>query len=201
VIYVEYISRRPGISLAEFHDAMNKGQEGWDADYAEDQLIWSAGRTWRLGPEPEYLGVWYTPNAGLERIDGWDRIFREGHAEVHEHRVRRAARLDAAGCYDALREPVRLRGGTYYAEFFRATGDRAAIGEHFEQRRAKHPGLTLGLLALRIGRLGPEPGGLAVWQIPDFAALAEIARELDGVREPIELVIAGTYADLGQEIL
>lgn len=42
---------------------------------------------------------------------------------------------------------------------------------------------------------------MAVWTIPDFAALDEIARELDGAHEPIELVTAGTYADFGHEIL
>ena len=37
--------------------------------------------------------------------------------------------------------------------------------------------------------------------LPEFAALEEIAGELDGVDEPIELVTAGTYADFGREIL
>ncbi len=201
MIYVEYISRRPGVSLAEFHQVMRQGQEGWGADYVEDQLVWSAGRTWRLGPEPEYLGVWYSPNHGFERIDDWDRIFRSGHAEVHEQGVRRVARLDAAGCYEALREPIRLRGQTYYAEFFRPTDDHAAIQGFFERRVQAHPGLTLGLLAVRIGRLAPEPGGLAVWALPSFATLREIATELVGVGRPIELVAAGTYADVGEEIL
>jgi hypothetical protein len=187
--------------LPEFHAAMTQGQEGWDATYTEDQLLWSAGRTWRLGPEPEYLGVWYSPGFGFERIDDWDRIFRSGHADVHENKVRRAARLDAAGCYDALRDPVRMQGGTYYAEFFRPTGDQAAIRQFFDERLERHPRFSLGLLALRIGRLAPEPGGLAVWTIPSFASLAEIARELDDRREPIELVTAGNYADIGQEIL
>jgi hypothetical protein len=201
VIYVEYISRRPGISLAEFHAAMRQGQEGWDAAYAEDQLIWSAGRTWRLGPEPEYVAVWHSPGFGFERIDDWDRIFRSGHADVHEQGVRRAARLDAAGCYDALHEPILARGGSYYAEFFRPTAEPPAIRDFFAARADRHPRLILNLLAHRVGRLAPEPGGIAVWTLPSFAALAEIARELDNVREPIDLVTAGTYADIGQEIL
>ena len=40
-----------------------------------------------------------------------------------------------------------------------------------------------------------------MWTIPNFAVLESIASELDGVREPIELVSAGTYADVGREIL
>jgi hypothetical protein len=201
MIYVEYISRRPGIALAEFHAAMLRGQEGWDGAYSEDELIWSAGRTWRLGPEPEYVGIWHSPGFGFERIDDWDRIFRSGHAEIHEREVRRVARLDAAGCYDALLDPVRAHGGTYYAEFFRGTDSLAAIRDFFVARAGRHPHLTLNLLAQRIGRLAPEPGGLALWTLPSFAALGDIARDLDLVREPIELVTAGTYADIGQEIL
>ncbi len=201
MIYVEYISRRPGVSLEQFHEAMIAGQEGWDTTYGEDQLIWSAGRTWRLGPEPEYLGVWHTPGRGFDRIDDWDRIFRAGHAEIHEAGVRRAARLDAAGCFNPLGEPVRLRNGTYYAEFFRPTDAGAAIRAFFDERAARYPRFTLGLLATRVGRLAPEPGGIAIWQIPSFAALAEIATELDSVNQPIELVTAGTYVDIGQEIL
>ena len=40
-----------------------------------------------------------------------------------------------------------------------------------------------------------------MWVLPEFAALEEIARDLDGTDEPVELVTAGTYADFGREIL
>lgn len=201
LIYVEYISRRPGVTLAEFHAGVQAGQEGWDASFDDDQLVWNAGRTWRLGPTPEYLGVWYSPHAGFDRIDAWDRIFRSGHADIHEQGFQKVATIDAAGCYRPLREPVRARGATYYAEFFRPGPDSERIGQFFDERVRRHSSLTLNLVVERIGRLAPDPGGLAVWSIPNFAALEAIASELDGVREPIELVAAGTYADVGQEIL
>ncbi|HLZ09702.1 MAG TPA: hypothetical protein VKT80_14020 [Chloroflexota bacterium] len=201
MIYVEYISRRPGVTLADFHAAVETGQEGWDATYQEDHLIWSAGRTWRLGPAPEYLGVWYSPHADFERIDDWERIFRGGEAEIHENVFRKVATIEAAGCYRPLREPVRARGQTYYVEYFRPGTDSNQTSRFFEERARRHAGFTLNLLVERIGRLAPEPGGIAVWSIPTFAALASIASELDGLREPIELVAAGTYADVGQEIL
>jgi hypothetical protein len=201
MIYVEYISRRPGVDLAAFHAAVATGQEGWDAEYAEDQLVWSAARTWRLGPAPEYLGVWYTPGGSLARIDDWDRIFRSGHADVHENVFRHAAIIERAGCYQPLREPVRARDGIYYAEYFRPNADSTAIERFFDERIRQHPNFTLNLLVQRIGLLAPEPGGIAVWTIPSFAALATIASELDRVREPIELISAGTYVDVGREIL
>ena len=59
----------------------------------------------------------------------------------------------------------------------------------------------LNLLAQRIGKLAPDPGGLGLWTIPSFAALEDLARDLDGISEPVELVAAGTYADTGREIL
>ena len=201
MLYVEYVSRRPGVALTEFHAAVNEAQAGWDDAYGEDRLLLNVGRTWRLGPEPEYFAVWHAPAHGLDRIDDWDRIFRAGAMERHEQLFRRVARIDTAGCYDALREPLVGRGGTYYAELFRPTGSREEIARFYDGRIARRAGLRLNLVALRIGKLGPEPGGLAVWTVPSFASLEQLARELDGVREPIELVSAGTYADTGQEIL
>ena len=200
MIYVEYVSRRPDVPLDDFHATVNQAQAGWDDEHGEDRLVANLGRTWRLGPEPEYLAAWYTPAQGLDRIDDWDRIFRAGAAERHEQLFRRVARIEAAGCYDALREPVRASGGTYYLEVFRPTGAPEAIAAFYDER-VRRRGFVLNLLARRIGKLGHEPGGLALWTIPRFAALEGLARELDGVLDPIELVAAGTYHDTGQEIL
>src|SRR5262249_37926402 len=196
VIYVEYLSRRPGIGLEEFHAAVNRAQAGWDDEHGEDRLLANVGRTWRLGPEPEYFAAWHTPDQGLGRVDDWDRVFRRGAAQRPEQVFGRVARIDAAGCYDALREPVRARGGTYYLELFRPTGPAEAIVRLYEERARDRP-LLLNLLARRVGRLGPEPGGLALWPGPRVARLEELGR----VGEPVELVAAGTYADTGQEIL
>ena len=52
--------------------------------------------------------------------------------------------------------------------------------------------LTLGMGTIQGGRSGT---------IPDFAALGEIADELNDVHRPIELETVGTYADFGQDIL
>ena len=201
MLYIEYISRRPGVDLAAFHAGVTQGQEGWDSGYGEDQLIVSLGRTWRLGPEPEYMTVWHLPQATFDRIDAWDRIFRSGEADPLEQPFFRVARIDVAGCYTPLIEPVRARNGTYYVEFFRANGKREAVRTFYAERARHHHRFKLNLLAHRIGKLGPEPGGLAIWTLPSFEALAEIAQELDGVHQPVKLVTAGTYADVGREIL
>ena len=200
LVYIEYISRLPGVDPETFRAQAAKGQEGWDSGY-EDELVLSVGRTWRLGPQPEYMTVWHTRNAGLERLDAWDRIFRSGEADDLEQAFFQVARIDVAGCYNPLLSPVPARKGTYYAEFFGALDTTDNVRSFFESRAKRHPDFTLNLLVQRIGKLAPEPGGLAVWTIPDFAALDSIATELDQSDAPIRLFTAGTYADFGSEIL
>ncbi len=118
LIYIEFISRRPGVALEAFHAVAGGGQEGWAGDYDDDIAVLNLGRTWRMGPEPEYLTAWYSPSAGLERLDEWERIFKSGDAERFEEPFRLAARIDRSGAYEPLLEPVVGSAGRYYAEFF-----------------------------------------------------------------------------------
>lgn len=203
LVYVEYRSRRPDLDLALFHAIVGRRTDIWADSYPEDRLVLSIGRTWRLGPEPEYLVIYYTPGSGLERLREWERIFTSGEAERLEAQTRATGRIDAAGCYVPLTEPVESRGGRYYLEFFELAPGRSRehVARYFEERGASHPSFVLHLLADRIGRLGPDPPGLAVWGIPGYEALDEIAEELNGVEDPIRLVRAGLYADIGEEIL
>lgn len=211
MIYIEYISRRPGVGLAEFHEKMLAAQRGWDAEHGEDVLLWAGGRTWRLGPDPEYLTIWHTPGQGVERLAGWDAIFRAGGAERHEQGFARVARIDRAGCYEALLHPLAVSqvapaapsepNRAYYVEFFRAADSPTEIAAAYQERARRHPRLQLNLLAHRIGGLAPDPGGIALWTLPELGYLAEIAAELDGQRGPVELAAAGVYADVGMEIL
>ena len=234
MIYIEFTSRRPQPGLREndrgalapesfesqlqrFHRAVIAGVNDWEGSWSEDQMILSIGRTWRLGPEPEYLTVWNTPTAGLGRIDDWDRVFRSGEADAIEKPFREMARIERAGCYEAVLEPIRqsaMSGGMqqtdaspraenriYYAEFFEPVGKRDEIRELYAKRAASHSELTLALCALRIGKLAPDPGGLAVWTLPSYGALAAIARDLDAMSAPVRLATAGVYNDVGREIL
>jgi hypothetical protein len=125
LIYIEFISRRPGVALEAFHAVAGGGQTGWAGDYDDDVPLLNLGRTWRMGPEPEYLTAWYSPSAGLE----------------------------------------------------------------------------LNLLIDRIGHLGPDPRGLAFWGAPSYGALDAIARELEGIEQPIRLVTTALYNDFGAETL
>ena len=218
MIYIEFISRRPQPGLREneqgslavesfeselqrFHRAVLAGQSGWEGSWSEDQLILSVGRTWRLGPDPEYMTIWYTPTAGTSRIDAWEKVFRSGQAAGIEKPFREVAQIDRAGCYDALLPPKPQKSGIYYAEFFEPFGSNDEIRALYEKRAGAHADLMLALCAVRIGKLAPEPGGLAIWTVPSYGALADIARDLDGMVEPVHLATAGVYNDVGTEIL
>jgi hypothetical protein len=203
LIYIEFISRRPGVSLEHFHSIAGELQAGWAADYSDDQLLLKLGRTWRIGPEPEYLAIWFNREAGLERLDEWERVFRSGEIAAIEDPMEIAARLDTAGCYEPLVDPVQGVSGPYYAEFFDfADGaSRQEVVDSYSQRRKAHDDLELHLLCDRIGHLGREPRGLAIWGLESYADLESIARDLDEVPEPVRLVDTALYANLGDEIL
>ena len=200
LVYIEFISRRPGIGLHEFHAVVGGGQRGWAGDYGDDRCVLNVGRSWRMGPEPEYLCAWYTPGEGIERIDEWERVFRSGDADAYEEPFRLAGRIDRAGCYDPLVEPVAGSKGRYYGEWFEPAADDGAVRAFYEQRAARHPELELNLLVRRIGKLGPDPCGLAVWWHVLLVGAAGIARDAapDG---PVRTVAAGLYSVLGKETL
>lgn len=201
MIYIEYCSRRPGVDLKEFHDAWKNGQEGWGGSYGEDQLAWAGGRTWRLGPEPEYVAVWRVAEAGFERFDDWDRIFKSGDADNFEDPFFAAARIEVGGCYKELTEPVHMKGKRYFVEYFAPTGTDSEIKALYQERAARHAGHDLLVLATRIGKLAPDPGGIAVWSMDNFAEMGNLAQDLDGTETPVQLATVGVYADVGEEEL
>lgn len=203
LVYLEFISRRPGVSLEQFHAVAGQGQSGWAGDNAEDVLLANLGRSWRTGPEPEYIAFWHTRAKGLERFDDWERIFRSGVAEQFEEPFRLAARIERGGSYDALLEPVPVDTERCYLEFFDfADGaGRDEVRASYEERAGTHHDLKLNVLLDRIGRLGPNPRGIAVWGLPSWAALEGIARDLDGGDGPVRLVDAGMYSEFGKETL
>jgi hypothetical protein len=203
LVYIEFISRRPGVSVEAFHFAAGRGQTGWSSEHSDDVLLLNLGRTFRTGPEPEYVAVWYTPAAGLERVGEWERIFASGEADHLEETFRLAARIDRAGCYEPLLEPVPGRDGLYYGEYLDVapSATREELAAFFESRRDRHDALTLNLACDRIGGLGPGPRCLAVWTLPGWEALDSIARDLDGVDDPVRLIEGALYRDLGAETL
>ena len=88
LVYIEYISRRPGVGLEVFHKVLELGQGGWGDDYQDDVTLLGVGRSWRMGPEPEYMHIWYTPKEGLGRIDFWRIFGAQAAPSVRDSRIR-----------------------------------------------------------------------------------------------------------------
>jgi hypothetical protein len=204
LVYVEYITPRPGVHISEFHRIARHQQETWAARFGDDRLLLNLARTWRIGPHPPYLTIWYREAAGLEQLDEWQRVFSSGDAEDIEDAINLVIQIDAAGCYRPLVEPSPAQRPAYYGEFFEpaAGASEADVRAFFGERAGRHHDLRLNLLADRIGHLGPDPRGFAIWSAPEFGALGAIVEELaDADGAPIDLVRAGLYAPLGEEIL
>jgi hypothetical protein len=202
-IYVEYISRRPGVTIEEFRGLTGYTQPRWSALFPEDKLLLNLGRTWRIGAEPEYMAVWFNASSSLERLDQWARTFTDQsqipELPVIEHAFLTSARIESAGALEPLGEPSAGQGPAYYVESFSpgASTSGASLREAFERRTL--PGTQLHLLARRIGLLGPDPG-LAIWGAESFEALEGVVRGA-GVTDLAQPVRGALYANLGQEVL
>jgi hypothetical protein len=201
-VYIEYISRNPYVSLEAFRHQVKTLQEGWAGAHDGDTLVLNVGRTWRVGPQPEYVSVWCHESPGLQRIDDWEAMYAQGEEAPWNEPFRLAGSMDYAGCYETLVPPVIGEQGRYYAEYFDfadgATRDNVA--GYFADRAGRHPGVGLKLLVDRVGALGPDPRGLAFWSVPTFGAAYGLIAEPVARDAPIHDVTGGMYADLGREI-
>ena len=110
LVYLEFISRRPGVGLHEFHAVVGGGQSGWAGDYGDDLTVLNVGRSWRIGPEPEYLCAWYTPTASVDRLDEWERVFRSGDADAYEAAV---VGVGVAADFEVVGKALRLVDAGY----------------------------------------------------------------------------------------
>lgn len=202
LVYVEFISRRPGVSLETFHTLVRSSQDDWAAEQADDVIVAKLGRTYRLGPEPEYLYAWWLPRHGLERLQDWESAFASVSDTIGAS-IEAAGRIDRAGCYDPLEEPIVATSERYYLERldFAPGATREDVQSFYTKRRSQHPELTLNLLIDRIGGLGPDPRCLALWGLPSWADLDGVARDLEGIDHPVRMVTAGTYTVIGNETI
>jgi hypothetical protein len=202
-IYIEFISRRSGVSVEGFHAIAGPAHRNWTAAYPEDRLVLNIGRTWRLGPEPEYMAVWDVPGTGTKRLGEWEQLIPVPAARHLEEVFGAVARIDSAGVYEPFFGTVPGSGPIYYAEFFdwMPGSDRDGVSSFFAERRARHQDLVLNLAADRVGMLGPDPRGIAFWQLPSYDALNVISQEPVAASAPIRLVRTGVYAEIGSEVL
>ena len=202
LLYVEFISRRPGISLQEFHERAGRAQGTWAGSYGEDVMLLNAGRTWRIGPEPEYLCVWYSPGHGLTRIDDWERLFSDSRERERHAEFEAVARIDRAGCYEPAGQPYRAVGGRYLVEWLSCDGaDGEMLASAFAARTGRHPELQLHCLASPLGTLTPNQRGFAVWGLPSWGAAEALVRDPPNPASGIAIADASLLAEFGHEQL
>ena len=66
--YVEFYSRKAGVSPERFRETVKRTDAWWAANNPEDRPVLAIGRTWRLGG-PHYIVVWKID--GAARVDEW----------------------------------------------------------------------------------------------------------------------------------
>ncbi len=67
--YVEHFSKREGVPIEEFYREVKESYAQWLRNHPEDELVLLIGRTWRLGPKPNYMAIWKIRD--FARFDQW----------------------------------------------------------------------------------------------------------------------------------
>ena len=199
MIYVEYIERDRFMPLDIFRHLGD--QSAWTDP--QDKLVGSFGRTMRLGPMPSYIALWLCD--GLKRMDEWEAHFQSPAAaqDRAERATHAAIHLQRGGCYDVLVEgPAVKRDQLHAIEFFPVGSQESdgAVTSHFKARAKGLKGAKLNFVLRRIGRLGPPPGGLAVWSFADYVGLEPFERARDDTA-PFAPTEVGVYRWFGREVL
>ena len=177
MIYAEYIEHDRFLPIQIFHHIGR--QAGWSS--TEDVKVANLGRAERLAPGPSVICLWR--HRGLARMDEWEASFRTPDAirDPAFQATRLGVHFVEAGLYDEVVAGPPLEGGLHVVEFF-APGDAAneAIDDHFRARAEGHASAKLDFVLRRVGTVGPDPGGLAVWTSAGYAAAEPLLRERHG---------------------
>lgn len=200
MIYAEFIERDRWLPLEIFRHLGD--QSVWTAP--GDALVGNFARTMRLGPLPPYIAFWRCH--GMGRMDEWEAHFRspEALSDRGELATHRAIHLKHGGCYDEIAgEGVADRDALFLIEHLRLASEAPAEGIAAAWRAraaAAAGGARLCFLLRRIGRLAPDPGGLAVWAVADYVALEAFERAAAAAPPP-EVETVGVYRWFGREVL
>ena len=198
VIYAEYIEHDRNLPMPLFE--LIGRQNAWVSDI--DIKVANLGRAERLAPEPSVICLWRHP--GMARMDEWEASFRTDDArrDAAFQATRLAIHFVRAGLYDEIIGGPPLGKGLHYIEFFAANEDRSddEVRENFSARAQRHPHGKLGFVLRRVGLLGPDPGGLAIWTFADYVAAEPIIRERHG-GNPLKPLQAGIYWDFENALI
>lgn len=102
--YVEYFTRAQAVGVAEFHERVKAFYEGWTEAHPEDEIVLLVGRSWRLGPRPEYMCVWKMRD--FARFDEWQKEL-EAYLAEHPHETEQPFMvIESAGIFEDLGKEV-----------------------------------------------------------------------------------------------
>jgi hypothetical protein len=174
-----------------------KDQAPWpDIDPAAgERPVAVLGRALSLGPQPPFLALWRCRT--MEKLDEWDSFFKARRI-LHLSAARSGIHLSHAGCYEEACAGPPMGDGIQYIEYFsfRMGSEKPAITEVFRKRAGLYGLESLNLVLFRMGLLGPEPGGLAIWTFPTHARIEEITVD-SRLQQEAGIVRAGIYRKLG----
>lgn len=198
MIYIEYIEHDRFLPIQIFHKIGM--QDSWSD--AEDVKVANLGRAERLAPGPSVMCFWR--HRGLDRMDEWEASFRTAASQRDPgfQATRLGIHFVEAGLYDEIVGGPPLGKGLHVVEFFAAPEDVAdgTIKARYSQRAASHGGGRLGFVLRRVGTLGPDPGCLAVWTFPSYAAAEALLRERHG-DAPIRPLRTGLYWNFDEALI
>jgi hypothetical protein len=190
VIYGEYIEHDRTLPIEIFQHIGH--QSGWVSDV--DVKVGNLGRAERIAPEPSVICLWRHP--GMARMDEWEASFRtdESRRSPAFQATRLAIHFRRGALYDEIIGGPPLGEGLHYVEFFAAGEDISdeQTRDNFSKRAKQYPAGKLDFVLRRVGLLGPDPGGIAIWTFADYAAAEPIVRERHG-GNPLRPLQAGLY--------
>jgi hypothetical protein len=195
MIYIEYMEHDR--SIPHEMPRGSKGQAPWpDIDPgAGEHPVAVLGRALSLGPQPPFLAIWHCRT--MEKLDEWGIFFKARQA-LTLSASRNAIHLSHAGCYEEVYAGEPMGEGIQYIEYFSfGMGvEKAAVMDVFRKRAWLYEHGSLNFVLCRMGPLGPDPGGLAIWTFPSHARIEEIAVD-DRLQKEAGIVRAGIYRKLG----
>ncbi len=198
MIYAEYIEHDRNLPIDIFEHFGR--QNSWISDI--DVKIANLGRAERIAPEPSVICLWRHP--GMARMDEWEAGFRtdEARRDPVFQATRLAIHFKRGGLYDEIIGGASLDKGLHYVEFF-AGGEEHGdeqIRDNFANRARRYSEGKLDYVLRRVGLLGPDPGGLAIWTFAGYAAAEPIVRERHG-SNPLRPLQAGLYYNFEEAII
>jgi hypothetical protein len=195
MIYAEYIDRERSMPWEIFR---HHGRQDWVSD--QDVMVANLGRTMRLAPAPHYMCWWKIHS--IARMDEWEDHFRrpEGQLYLAGSPVAKALNFLSSGLYDEIIGEGQVPSGLHLVEFFAADDIEAdQLRSHFSRRAQDIRDGGLTYVINRLGRLAPDPGGMALWTFRSYVEAEPFLRRRHD-HGPVRMVAAGLYRNFGDDI-